>query len=207
MADAPALTRRALIAAAGLAAALAAAPLHAQEKREVVEMAMGSPDAPVTMIEYASFTCPHCAAFALEVMPQLKAQYVDTGKVRLVYREVYFDRPGLWASMIARCAGEDRYFGVAELLFKNQQSWAHAADAQGVLNGLFAIGRQAGMIDGEMQACMQDGEFAQALVTWFQGNATADKIDATPTFVLDGEKVTNMPWPEMQAKIEEKLAS
>lgn len=207
MSDAPALSRRALIAAAGIAAALAAAPLRAQDARQVVEMAMGDPNAPVTMIEYASFTCPHCAAFALEVMPQLKAQYIDTGKVRLIYREVYFDRPALWASMIARCAGEDRYFGVVDLLFRNQQTWAQAADAQSLINGLFAIGRQAGMTDGELQACMQDDAFAQALVAWFQGNATTDRIDATPTFVLNGEKVANMPWPELQAKIEEKLGS
>ncbi|MBP7240497.1 DsbA family protein [Amaricoccus sp.] len=207
MSDSPSLTRRALIAAAGLAAALAAAPLHAQGAREVVEMALGDPEAPVTMVEYASFTCPHCADFALNVMPELKAQYIDTGKVRLIYREVYFDRPSLWASMIARCAGEDRYFGVAELLFRDQQTWTQAADAQGLVNALFSIGRQAGMIDGEMQACMQDGDFAQALVTWFQGNAQTDSIDATPTFVLNGEKLANMPWPELKAKIEEKLGS
>jgi protein-disulfide isomerase len=202
------LTRRRLIAAAGLAAAVAAAgPLRAQEARPVVEMAMGDPNAPVTMIEYASFTCPHCAAFAVTVMPELKKTYIDTGKVRLVYREVYFDRAALWASMIARCAGEDRYFGVVDLLFAKQAEWAHAADAQGVVNGLYGVGRQAGMIDGEMQACMQDSAFAQSLVTWFQGNATADGIDSTPTFILNGEKVPNMPWPDMQAKIEEKLAS
>lgn len=100
------LTRRDLmVGAAALAALSLAGPLAAQGVRPVVEMSLGSPDAPVTLIEYASFTCPHCAAFNKDVMPRIKAEYIDTGKVRLVYREVYFDGPSLWASVVARCAG------------------------------------------------------------------------------------------------------
>lgn len=200
-----ALTRRSLIAA-GLAVAIAA-PLAAQEARAVVENSIGAADAPVTVIEYASLTCPHCANFHMNVLPQLKSEYIDTGKVRLVYREVYFDRPSLWAAMIARCAGEDRYFGVVDLLFRDQASWSRAADAQGVVSGLYAIGRQAGMTDAAMDACLKDGAFAEAMVAEFQKNATADGVESTPSFVINGEKVTNQPWPEFKAKIEEKLAS
>ena len=200
-----ALTRRSLIAA-GLAVAIAA-PLSAQEARAVVENSIGAADAPVTVIEYASLTCPHCANFHMNVLPQLKSEYIDTGKVRLVYREVYFDRPSLWAAMIARCAGEDRYFGVVDLLFRDQASWSRAADAQGVVSGLYAIGRQAGMTDAAMDACLKDGAFAEAMVAEFQKNATADGVESTPSFVINGEKVTNQPWPEFKAKIEEKLAS
>jgi protein-disulfide isomerase len=201
-------TRRRLIAAGAAAAALlAAGTLRAQGVREVVEMSLGDPDAPVTLIEYASFTCPHCANFHATVMPQLKSTYIDPGQVRLIYREVYFDRPSLWAAMIARCAGADRYFGVVELLFRDQARWSGAADAQGVVEGLYAIGRQAGLTDAAMEACLGDGAFAQALVTEFQANATEHEIDATPSFVLNGEKLANMPWPEMQARIEEQLGS
>ena len=78
----------------------------------IVEMVQGEADAPVEIIEYASYTCPHCASFHANQYPQLKANYIDTGKVRFVYREVYFDRFGLWASMLARCGGEMRFFGI-----------------------------------------------------------------------------------------------
>lgn len=206
---APALTRR-LLLAAGLAAAVTAplaAPLAAQETRQVLEMSMGAADAPVTLIEYASLTCPHCAAFANDVLPLLKTNYIDTGKVRLVYREVYFDRPGLWAAMVARCAGQDRYFGVLEVFYKDQAAWSRASDAAGVVEGLKAVGRQAGMTDEAVDACLADSTFAEALVADFQKNVAADGIEATPTFIIDGEKISNMPWPELEAKIEEKLAS
>jgi protein-disulfide isomerase len=200
------LTRRQTLAAA-LAAALMPSGALAQEKREVVEMVLGDPDAPVTLVEYAMFTCPHCAAFHADVLPQLRADYIDTGKVRLVFREVYFNRPSLWAAMIARCAPEDRYFGVAELLFERQPQWLASDDPQALVKELYAIGRQAGLTDAEMDACMQDRELAEALVAEFQKNAEADGVEATPTFVLDGEKLENLPWPELQAKLDAALES
>ncbi len=198
------LTRRHLLAAA---AAALATPAFGQGPRQVVEMSMGAADAPVTLIEYASLTCPHCAAFHSTVLPQIKATYIDSGQVRMIYREVYFDRPGLWGSMIARCAGEDRYFGVVDLLYRDQAAWSQAADAEGIVAALFAIGRQAGMTDEAMNACLSDAEFAQALVAEYQKNAAADGIEATPTFLLDGEKLANMPWPDFQARIDAALGS
>ena len=93
----------------------------AQEQTDVdtstiMEMTQGNPDAPVTVIEYASFTCPHCASFHKEQFKQLKADYIDTGKIHFIYRDVFFDRFGLWASMIARCGGQDRFFGIADMI-------------------------------------------------------------------------------------------
>ena len=85
--------------------------------REVPDFGIGEADAPVTIVEYASFTCPHCAHFHDDVFKKLKADYIDTGKVQFVYREVYFDRYGLWAAMMARCGGEMRYFGITDMLF------------------------------------------------------------------------------------------
>ncbi|MDH3263488.1 MAG: DsbA family protein, partial [Paracoccaceae bacterium] len=85
------------------------------DKSRVMEMTLGSPDAKVEVVEYASFTCPHCRNFHQNVFGQIKANYIDIGKIRFVYREVYFDRFGLWAGMVARCGGGQRYFGIAEL--------------------------------------------------------------------------------------------
>lgn len=174
---------------------------------DIVEMALGDPEAPVTVIEYASFTCPHCAAFHAEAFPHLKEDYIDPGKVRFVFREVYFDRPGLWATMLARCAGEDRYFGVVDLLFEEQQAWSRETEPQAIVEALYAIGRQAGMTKETMDACLQDQALAQALVARYQEQATADEIQSTPSFIIDGEKTNNLPWNEFQAKLEAALAS
>jgi protein-disulfide isomerase len=202
-----ALTRRRVLAGTlATAATVAALPAFAQG-REVVEMSIGAANAPVTLVEYASLTCPHCATFHTSVLPQIKANFVDTGKVRVVYRDVYFDRPGLWGAMIARCAGPDRFFGVIDLLYREQANWSRASDVQGVTRALFAIGRQAGMTDAEMQECLQDSAFAEALVAEYQKNATADGIDSTPSFLIDGRKVGNMSYADFEAALNEALGS
>lgn len=89
----------------------------------IVDMVEGNPDSPVEIIEYASFTCPHCAAFHAGPYKQLKADYIDTGKIRFVYREVYFDRFGLWASLVARCGGQEKFFGMTDLIYAGQAQW------------------------------------------------------------------------------------
>lgn len=202
-----ALTRRRVLTGTLAGVALAAALPAFAAGREVVEMSIGAADAPVTLVEYASLTCPHCATFHTSVLPQIKAAFVDTGKVRIVYRDVYFDRPGLWAAMIARCAGPDRFFGVIDLLYRNQADWSRAADVQGVTQALFAIGRQAGMTDAQMQECLQDSAFAEALVAEYQKNATADSIDSTPSFLIDGRKVGNMPYADFERALNEAIGS
>lgn len=190
----------------GLAFALTPALLRAQEIHDVQIMSMGPEDAPVTMVEYASFTCPHCANFHLSVLPRVKENFIDEGKVRLVYREVYFDRPSLWASMIARCAPRDRFFGVVDVLYRQQQDWATSPNPEEMVSKLYAIGRQAGLTNEEMDSCMQDRPFAEALVAEFQKNAQADQIEATPTFVINGTKQENVPYDELAAKLEEAAA-
>lgn len=202
-----ALTRRRLLSALGLAVTLPALPrgLRAQEAREIVEMSLGQPDAPVTLVEYASLTCPHCAAFQAEVLPKIKENFIDPGKVRLVYREVFFDGPGLWAAMMARCAGPDRYFGVIDLLYRTQAEWSRLSDPAAITQALFSVGRQAGLTDEEMQACMSDADFAKALVAEYQKNAEADGIDATPSFLINGEKVQNMPYDAFETRLNAAL--
>ena len=173
----------------------------------ITEMVQGDENAPVTVIEYASYTCPHCASFHAGPYKQLKADYIDTGKVRFVYREVYFDRFGLWASMIARCAGPDRFFGVSDLLYSGQQTWARAGDPNQIVEELRKIGRLAGVSDDELNACLQDADKAQTLVAWYQANAEADDITSTPTFIIDGTKYSNLSYDDMSARIETALGN
>jgi protein-disulfide isomerase len=203
------LTRRQTLATGLAALAVAALPgwALAQSTPSVAEMTMGDPAAPVTLVEYAMFTCPHCAAFNAEVFPQIKANFIDTGNVKLIFREVYFNKPSLWAAMIARCAPEDRYFGIVDVLFSTQKTWASETDPQEMLGKLYSIGRQAGMTDAQMNECMQDRAMAEALVAEYQKHAEADGIDATPTFLINGEKVSNMPYPEFQQKLDAALGA
>lgn len=173
----------------------------------ITEMVQGSEDAPVTVIEYASYTCPHCATFHAGPYKQLKADYIDTGKIKLIYREVYFDRFGLWASMIARCAGPDRFFGVTDLMYSGQQTWARAGEPTQIVAELRKIGRLAGISDEQMDVCLQDASKAQTLVAWYQVNAEADDITSTPSFVIDGTKYSNMSYEDMSARIETALSN
>lgn len=169
----------------------------------IAEMSLGNPDAPVTVVEYASFTCPHCASFHAGAYKELKADYIDTGKINFVYREVYFDRYGLWASMIARCAGTpEKFFGMADLIYAGQSEWARAGEPTAIVAELRKIGRLAGLDAETMEACLQDGDKAQTLVAWYQENATADGVESTPSFLINGEKHSNMPYADMAALID-----
>ncbi|WP_172328605.1 DsbA family protein [Mangrovicoccus sp. HB161399] len=174
---------------------------------EIPDMVLGSADAPVKVMEYASFTCPHCANFHANVFHELKANYIDTGKVQFTFREVYFDRFGLWASMVARCGGEMRYFGIADRLFSTQREWTKAGDPAGIADALKKIGLTAGLTSDELDACLNDGAKAQALVNWYGANAKADNITATPSFLIDGEPYSNMGYDKFAEILDEKLGA
>ncbi|NSY40322.1 DsbA family protein [Leisingera sp. ANG59] len=171
----------------------------------ITEMTLGAEDAPVTLIEYASYTCPHCANFHNNTFKQLKADYIDTGKVKFTYREVYFDRYGLWASMIARCSGPEKFFGISDLIYKGQSEWARAGGASEIIDELRKIGRLAGIENDQLEACLQDGEKAQTLVAWYQENATEHGIESTPSFILNGEKISNQSYEDFKKLIDAEL--
>ncbi|ANP36993.1 thiol-disulfide oxidoreductase [Phaeobacter gallaeciensis] len=171
----------------------------------ITEMVQGAEDAPVTLIEYASYTCPHCANFHTGPYKKLKEEYIDTGKVKFIYREVYFDRYGLWASMIARCAGPEKFFGMTDLIFKEQSDWARAGGATEIVDALRKIGRLAGLENDQLEACLQDGTKAQTLVTWYQENAEEHDVTATPSFVLNGKKIENQSYESFKALIDAEL--
>ncbi len=173
----------------------------------VAEMTLGNPDADVTVIEYASFTCPHCRNFHENVFKDLKANYIDNGKIHFVYREVYFDRFGLWAAMLARCAGEERYFALANLIYQTQSAWTAGGDPAEIADKLRKLGLTAGMSKEEIDVCLQDGDKARALVAVYQENAKADDVNSTPTFIIDGKKYGNMNYAEFAAILDERLGS
>lgn len=182
---------------------------NAQEAAEMVaipDMVMGAADAPVEVIEYASYTCPHCASFHANQFPQLKENYIDTGKIRFVYREVYFDRFGLWASMVARCGGQERFFAISDMIYEKQREWTSSGDPATIAEELQKFGRIAGLDQATLDECMSDGVFAQSLVAWFQENAERDAISSTPSFLIDGEKYSNMSYADFAATLDEKLA-
>ncbi len=173
----------------------------------VQEMVLGNAEAKVTITEYASFTCPHCAAFAEGPYKQLKADYIDTDKVKFVYREVYFDRFGLWASMVARCGGPEKFFGISDLIYKGQSEWTRAGEPAAIVEELRKIGRLAGLDNEKLDACLQDSTQAETLVAWFKENAEADDISSTPSFLINGKKYSNMPYEDMKKLIDEALES
>ena len=170
------------------------------------DFVLGQADAPIELIEYASYTCPHCATFHAQVFPQLKANYIDTGKVKFIHREVYFDKFGLWAGMVAQCAGEMRYYGVAGMIYDTQEEWIGNGDAGAIADNLRKIGAKAGLSPAELDACMNDGAMAQSMVATYQKNAEADDVQATPTLIIDGEKHSNMTYDELAAILDAKLA-
>jgi len=173
----------------------------------VQEMVAGNPDAAVTVTEYASYTCPHCARFHTGAYQQLKADFIDTGKIKFVYREVYFDRFGLWASMVARCGGQERFFGISDLLYQSQSEWTRAGEPAAIVDELRKIGRLAGLDNDKLEACLQDANQAQTLISWDEANRAADGVNSTPSFVINGKLHSNMAYPEMKTLIEDALGS
>ena len=170
------------------------------------DMVQGSLDAPIEIIEYGSFTCPHCAAFHAEQYQQIKTNYIDTGKARFIFREVYFDRFGLWASMIARCGGELRFFGIADILYDTQQDWVAGGDPALIAENLRKIGLTAGLDSAMLDACLNDATMAQTLVAWYEDNNTRDGIEGTPTFFVNGTKYSNMSYADFAAILDAELA-
>lgn len=169
------------------------------------ERTLGKPDAPVTLIEYASLTCPHCANFAKETFPTIKKDYVETGKVMVIYRDFPLDRLALTAAMMARCAPKERYFGLVETLFLTQPTWMRAADPSAALQRL---GTVAGLSAENYDACVNNKDIFDGIVA-MRGKADQDyKVNSTPTFVVDGRKMTgDLSLPEFRKALDAALAA
>jgi protein-disulfide isomerase len=170
----PAPTPVAAAAAPNTKALLAALP---------TDHVLGDANAPVTIIEYASLTCPHCAAFDVVTLPDLKKKWIDTGKVKLVYRDFPLDQVAAKAAQIAECAGNDRYFAMIDLMFRGQNQWAAAADPVAELGKAVRI---AGMSEDDVKACLAADKVASAVVTEFSGGESIG-VNSTPTLFINGE--------------------
>ncbi len=143
---------------------------------------LGDPNAPVEIVAYESLTCPHCAAFHAETYGALKERYIDTGKVRFVFRDFPLDGTALRASMLARCTDPNQFFGLIEVLFRSQQDWARSHDAVGALG---QIGRLAGVDDEAFDSCMANEDLLDGIVQMRQEGTDAG-VNSTPTFFVNG---------------------
>lgn len=216
------ITRRAFTAAlslTGLAALAGFSPLRliadamAQSATDVAkpvslpDMALGPANASVTITEYASMTCPHCATFAKDVFPKIKSEYVDTGKVRYVFREFPLDIKAAAGSMLARCiAKEDsgKYFAVIDLLFKQQNDWASKNTAE----TLGRIGKQAGLSQQAVEDCLKDQALLDKIAADQKYASEVLKVDSTPTFFINGDKIKGeTSFEEFDKRIKSLLKS
>jgi protein-disulfide isomerase len=149
------------------------------------DMSIGAPDAPVTIVEYASLTCPACANFHKTVLPALKEKYIDTGKVRLVFREFVLNEKDARAAMMERCAGGDKSFPLVSALYAKQEEWAAAGSTNEFLGKLFALGQQAGFTRQAFTRCQQDEKLLKKLVAQ-RDRGSQFGVDRTPTFFVNG---------------------
>jgi protein-disulfide isomerase len=147
---------------------------------------LGKADAPITIIEYASLTCPHCAAFERETLPKIKENWIDTGKAKLIYRDFPLDGWALRAAMVARCAPPERYFGFIEALFDSQNTWARAGNPEQALGRIAKLG---GISEDKFQSCIKDEKLADAVSA---SRVVAEReygVESTPTFFVNGTKL------------------
>jgi protein-disulfide isomerase len=182
------LPQAAISSAATPMTTVAAGGAIAQEKPapSSEDRVLGKADAPITIIEYASLTCPHCAAFDAETLPKIKQEWIDTGKAKLIFRDFPLDALALKGATLARCAPPERFYGFIDVLFRQQETWARAADTNAALGRIAKLG---GMSDEQFQACMKnDAVTNQVLATRMAGEKDY-KVESTPTFFINGKKL------------------
>ena len=198
------MDRRRLLGAGVGVTLLTALPLGGTSvAAEVADRVLGDPDAPVTIIEYSSLTCPHCAAFHTDTLPQIKERYVATGKAKIVYRDFPLDQHALNAAAIAHCAGPDRYFQFLEAMFASQARWARAAEPREALIQLAGLG---GMPREQAEACLADEDLLDAILQVRLDGQTEYDVSSTPTFIINGQKVSgNQPFDRFATAIEDAL--
>lgn len=194
---------------AGLLALVPAGPAFAVTVDELMapqalpDMVMGDANAPVTIVEYASMTCGHCAAFHKKTLPALKTKYIDTGKARLILREYPLDARAAAAFMLARCAPQDKYYPLVSALFEQQESWARAADAR---PPLLQLAKLAGFTQESFDACLSNQALLDKVRDVYQKAAKEYGVASTPTFFINGEMVSGaLSIEEMSPYIDKHL--
>jgi protein-disulfide isomerase len=216
------ITRRAFTAAlslTGLAALVGFSPLRligdamAQGAADVSkpvslpDMALGPANASVTITEYASMTCPHCAAFNEAVFPKIKSEYIDTGKVRYVFREFPLDIKAAAGSMLARCIAKDdagKYFAVIDMLFRQQNDWV----MKNTTETLTRIGKQAGLSQQAVEDCLKDQALLDKIAADQKYASEVLKVNSTPTFFINGDVIRGeASFEEFEKRIKPLLKS
>ncbi len=165
---------------------------------------MGSAEAPAILIEYASLSCPHCARFHGTMLPSIKQDWIDEGKLLYVYRDFPLNAPALWASMLALCLEGDAYFGFLDILYKQQSNWLRAEDPA---VALFELSQIAGFDKERFEACIQDEATFNRLVAGIQYAESTYGVNATPTLILNGEHVQPRDYEELSGLIAESQES
>ncbi|MGH7029602.1 MAG: thioredoxin domain-containing protein [Stellaceae bacterium] len=151
---------------------------------------LGNPAAPITIIEYASMTCPHCAHFTEDILPEIKKKWIDTGKAKLVLRDFPLDDEAVHASMIARCAPPDRFYAYVDTFFADQEKWVEAPDYQAELTRLAELG---GMSKDQVGKCLNDTALKNQVLSSRLAAGNQLGVNATPTFFVNGTKFTGEP--------------
>ena len=171
------------------------------------DMVLGPKDAAVTITEYASMTCPHCAAFNEQVFPKIKSEYIDTGKIRYIFREFPLDIKAAAGSMLSRCIAKDdapKYFAVTDMLFRQQSDWV----LKNTTETLTRIGKQAGLTQQQVEACLKDQSLLDKIAADQKYASDVLKVDSTPTFFINGEKIKGeTSFEEFAKKINPLLKS
>jgi protein-disulfide isomerase len=170
----------------------------------LAERSMGTPSAPVTLVEYSSLTCPHCADFHRETLPKIKEAYIDKGVVRYVLRDFPLDPRAMAAAMVARCLPADRYFGFVGMLFSDQQAWAHSRNPT---EDLRIRAQLAGLPPAEFDACLRDKDLADGIQAAAAEAQKRDGIDSTPTLLVNGRKMAGAAsYEEFKSAFDEAVA-
>ena len=171
------------------------------------DMALGPKDASVTITEYASMTCPHCAAFNETVFPKIKSEYIDSGKVRYVFREFPLDIKAAAGSMLSRCIAKDdapKYFAVTDMLFRQQNDWV----IKNTTETLIRIGKQAGLSQQAVEDCLKDQALLDKIAADQKYASEVLKVNSTPTFFINGEKIKGeASFEEFDKRIKSLLKS
>jgi len=149
------------------------------------DMTMGKDDAKVTVVEYASASCPHCAAFYKDVFPKIKADYIDTGKIKFLFREFPHNQQALAAFMLARCSPKEKYFPLIDVFFKTQEAWVPNAH-----DGLLNIMKQSGMSEADFDACLKNQDVAKGIIATREKASTKYGVDGIPTIFINGKVFT-----------------
>lgn len=163
-----------------------AAPISVEDA--IAERVLGDPNAPVTIIEYASLTCGHCANFHSQTLPELKRKYIETGKVKLIVRDFPFDAVSARAAMVARCVDPNLYFKFMDALFQKQSQWARA-DEQQSLQALAAIAKVGGLGEEDFNACVTNEAILDGILQRRLEAVQKFEVQATPTFIIHDDKI------------------